>query len=375
MTRFSEAANKKFKIIFIIDNLGSGGAQRNLLDYLAHKKNDHIQCSVISLTSHQAQYDRKISQYADIYFLQHTPCNVLTVLNFFIWKKIFDIQREIKPDVIHARLLGSLYFAGLMAILSRTPRFFYTIEASFRQIPKWTKIYQKIFTVRFEEIFTSYPDEYLSAGYPPEKMNNYEFLIKKDLSQDEKSESYAKNLRKSASFKLISIGRLHPDKGHQNALAVLKKLLQKNNKYQLVICGDGPYKKELEDLVQKWNLQHSVIFTGHLSNVDYVVQECDIYLHFTLNEPENLSCAKACLYGLPTIKYELNLKSHLQIIDGKHGYIIQKNDHDDAADKIIKIMNTPDIKLSFQKNTKELVKPWANEESFRKFYNDIYLQD
>ena len=79
-------------------------------------------------------------------------------------------------------------------------------------------------------------------------------------------------------FVTVVVRRLVPKNGVQFAILALAKLQQKNVK--LVVAGDGPERKSLEELVAQLHLEDKVVFLGAIQH------------HRT---PELLRCADLCL--------------------------------------------------------------------------------
>lgn len=62
--------------------------------------------------------------------------------------------------------------------------------------------------------------------------------------------------------KILVVSRLLKRKGIQHVIEAMQGIRD----YQLVICGDGPYRYELEQKVKKMNLDNTVKFLGYVEN-------------------------------------------------------------------------------------------------------------
>lgn len=67
------------------------------------------------------------------------------------------------------------------------------------------------------------------------------------------------------------IGRFNIQKNHDFLIDLMSKLKHKNNKFKLVLIGDGELKNEIKNKVIKKSLEKNIIFLGTKSNV------CDYY--------------------------------------------------------------------------------------------------
>ena len=82
------------------------------------------------------------------------------------------------------------------------------------------------------------------------------------------------------------------------ALAQISKL---HPETQLLICGDGPQRPELEELTKKLDLSHRVKFLGFRKDVPDVMAMSNAFCHAAPFEPFGIVCIEAMLLGLPVI--------------------------------------------------------------------------
>jgi glycosyltransferase involved in cell wall biosynthesis len=61
---------------------------------------------------------------------------------------------------------------------------------------------------------------------------------------------------------IVSIGRLERYKGHHRVIAAFRELLKRRPSARLRVCGEGPYKNQLQRLVERLGLQASVTIGG-----------------------------------------------------------------------------------------------------------------
>lgn len=63
-------------------------------------------------------------------------------------------------------------------------------------------------------------------------------------------------------YQAISVGRLVEKKGHLNTIKAVELLLKKGIKLKLLILGEGPLKKELQDYINSKKLNHYISLKG-----------------------------------------------------------------------------------------------------------------
>lgn len=138
-------------------------------------------------------------------------------------------------------------------------------------------------------------------------------------------------------------------------LKAFQKIHEKIPDSRLDILGNGSLRKDLEDKVQQWGLEESVIFHGvipHSRIQDYYRQN-DIFLNSSNvdNLPGTILEAFAC--GLPVISTKAGGIPYM-IEDGKTGLLVEKNDHEAMAEKALFLIEN-------QKAAADLVKKARKE--------------
>src|SRR3989344_8448289 len=154
---------------------------------------------------------------------------------------------------------------------------------------------------------------------------------------------------------ILFIGRLAEKKGVKYLIKALTYL--KNLDYILLIIGDGPLKKELEYLVNKYNLKNNVKFLGYLTGKE----KTNCFLLSDLMVVPSVIAKGGDNEGLPVTIME-GMASGLAVIttdvggindiikDKKNGILIQEKNSKQIAEKIIYLINNKKLKEKISKN-------------------------
>lgn len=65
---------------------------------------------------------------------------------------------------------------------------------------------------------------------------------------------------------ICAVGRLSEEKGFSRLISIHKRILEKGLEHSLVIVGDGPERKNLEEQIHQLGVESSVLLTGYRSN-------------------------------------------------------------------------------------------------------------
>lgn len=129
---------------------------------------------------------------------------------------------------------------------------------------------------------------------------------------------------------LLSVSRLHEQKGVDNNIQSFAKVYEKNKNSYYLICGDGKEKTKLITLCHKLRIENNVFFLGGTdrSTISGVMSAADIFLFLTKRiEGLPLNILEAMASGLPVIT-----SKHLSFVENKKIRKIESSDFDLAAE-------------------------------------------
>ena len=135
---------------------------------------------------------------------------------------------------------------------------------------------------------------------------------------------------------IMTAGRLNkPQKGYDIALATAKELRDRDFSFHWYAVGEGPYRKEMEQYIADNNLQNCFTLLGATANPYSYMRQCDIYVQTSRHEGFGLTIAEARILNRPVVCTNFEACS-MQMIDGKNGLVTSFNPHD-IADAIIRL--------------------------------------
>ena len=157
------------------------------------------------------------------------------------------------------------------------------------------------------------------------------------------------------SKKIISIGRLSPEKGFDDLLDVFKIVNNQKKDWKLDIIGDGVLKNHLINKVKEYSLQNNVIIHGYKDKefINKQLSSSSIYVMASHEESFGLVLIEAQSFALPCIAFD-SAKGACEIIDDKvNGYLIKDRSKKDMADKIIKLIDDIEVRRDMGRHSRE----------------------
>lgn len=149
--------------------------------------------------------------------------------------------------------------------------------------------------------------------------------------------------------------RLSREKNQDLLIQIMSIIKTKNQStpIKLVLVGEGPEKKRLVQLKKDLNLNDEVILTGPFAQVEQFIDKIDIATLLSDVESIPATLLEALYFGKPIIATDVGSISSI-VIDGFNGYIVDKNNLEEIADKIIALTENCELYDTFSKNSRTL---------------------
>lgn len=183
-------------------------------------------------------------------------------------------------------------------------------------------------------------------------------------------------LKTNYSIHIISTGRLVWKKGYEYAISAMGKLKDAGYPFHYTIIGEGPMQQALTFQIHQLGLQKEVSLVGakNQQEVKMLLQEADIFLHPAVSEGFCNAVVEAQAMGRPVVCTNADGLSE-NIDDTNTGYVIPIYDAKAITDNIIKLMNSPNLRLKMGLNGMERAEKRYNLSdqimNLEKMYNSL----
>lgn len=374
------------KILFVIDELNMGGAQKSLINLLKIMDYKNYQVDMIMFrkkgilenelpkevhkielcSKDQAIFVKAKESIKKLIRQKHYQQALKRILGVIqgklrtqklnltqlLWKQMgkYVEERKEKYDVAIGYLEGiATYYVVDKIKADKKIVWMHTDykESSYdRQYDeKYFNKVNKIFHVseqslhKFIEVFPQFSSKV-------EVMHNT--LDKKDiLEKAEEKEDYMNDHE----IQIVTIGRLEKVKGYDLAICALEKLIKQDYFVKWYVVGDGSEKENLKKLVKQKSLQHNFIFLGTQKNPYKYINKCNIYVQPSLVEGYCITLLEAKVLNKIIVTTNFSGASE-QIKNKITGSIVEMNA--EAIFKGIKeLIDNQELGREYQKNLKQ----------------------
>ena len=156
---------------------------------------------------------------------------------------------------------------------------------------------------------------------------------------------------------LLFIGRLTEKKGLSYLIQAMPQIVSKSPNTTLIICGDGPLRKESEELVKKMNLDKFVRFTGYVTGqkkIDYfTLSDILIVPSIVTQSGDTEGLPVVILEGLaagkPVVASDVSGVKDI-IKEGYNGFLVKQKNPATIAEKVLVLINNKELMRNISRN-------------------------
>ena len=309
------------KILFLIDNLKGGGAEKAIKIIVEGLQEKGYKAILVLLEN---KIDYKLNKNVEIYSLSEK----INKFNFlFLLYQFNKLLKQIKPDIVYATNSKS----QIISLLT-TP--FYKVKKIVNLQVDLSKQYENrkyilFVLIQLFKLCDGY--SFISKGiyenvknYLPKKEtffipNPIDFNEIDKLKIEKIEDKYLSIFQKKV---YINIGRLTKQKGQWILIEAFAKL---NEDAHLVILGTGEMENELKILAENLGIENRVFFLGFHKNPFKFLYNSDVFVLSSLWEGFGNVIVEAMRCELPVISTNCPSGPSEILDNGKYGVLIPVN--------------------------------------------------
>ncbi len=172
---------------------------------------------------------------------------------------------------------------------------------------------------------------------------------------------------------ITSIAELHERKGLKYLIQALPEVIKKFPNIKLVIIGEGPDRKNLENLVKNLSLQKHVVLLGKQKEIPKLLKSSDIFCLPSRREAFGLVNTEAMMAKLPVIASSVGGIPEI-VKDGETGILVDPEDSPGLAKALIELVSNEKKREEMGEKGYKRVLSDFNSKAMAKKYEDIYSE-
>ncbi|MDY2613682.1 MAG: glycosyltransferase [Lachnospiraceae bacterium] len=342
------------KVLFLIHDLGQGGAEKVLVNLVNHLDLARFDVTVMSLFGGgiNEQFLKPEIKYLTV-FKKMVPGNTKLMKMFspnqlhkcFIREK-YDIEISYLEGPA-ARIISGCKddTTKLVSWIHVEQHTMKQLSASFRSAKEASECYGRFdMTVCVSEYVQDDFCGILDYKKPCRVLYNTvesEMIINKST---EKVNDFSDN----RGIRLIAVGTLKVSKGYERLFKVIKKLTLESYSIHLYVLGIGPEKKNLENYIKENGLEKVISLLGYDTNPYKFVKNCDLFVCSSYAEGFSTSATEALIVGTPVCTVEVSGMKEMLGENNEYG-IVTENNEEALYQGIKRLLDNPDLLAHYKK--------------------------
>jgi len=347
---------KRIKVLHVIYSLGSGGAERVVVNYGLSIDKDRFDMAVCALTE-GGHYEAALKDHSVDTFLLGKKKG----FDSTTFQKLYRLFRSQEVDIVHFHDPPSSYYgvvpaklAGVKVII-RTEHnvllgkdFVSRVQAALSSLS--LLFHHKIIAVSTEVSKASSRNEHFLPGRHTTIHNGVDPEMF-DITLDK--ESYLDEFDLHDKSVIIGIvARFEPQKAHEIFLQSVRRVLDKRKDVGVLIVGDGFRRDELQGIADDLGLRGRVIFTGVRGDVPQLLHLMDIFVLSSDWEGFPMTILEAMACGTPVVVTDVG-GSREAVVDGETGLLVPPRDPEGLAKAITTLIEDPESRAEMGKKARQ----------------------
>lgn len=358
------------KILFLIHDLGQGGAEKVLVNLVNHLDFRKYDVSVIALFGGgvNEQFLSDKVHYKAI-FPKMFPGNS-KIMKLFTPKQLHRMFVKEQYDIEISYLEGpsARIISGCGAKATKLISWIHveqhdmrSLANSFRNAKEARECYN-----RFDQIVCV--SEYVKNDFT--SILNYKKTcdVVYNTVESEKiladSVADAHVLNSKDQIRLIAVGTLKASKGYERLMKIILRLKEEGYPIHLYVLGIGSMKSAMELYIEKNNLEEQVTLLGYDTNPYKYVSKCDLFVCASYTEGFSTAATEALIVGTPVCTVEVSGMKEMLGENNEYG-LVTENSEEGLYRGIKTLLDEPELLSHYKQQALTRGKMFRTEETVR----------
>lgn len=336
------------KILFLIHDLGQGGAEKVLVNLVNNMDRSKFDISVIALFGGgvNEQFLKKDIHYKAI-FPKAFPGNS-------------HIMKIFPPKQLHRMFVKEHYDIEVAYLEGPSARVISGCEDENTKLVSWIHVQQhnmkelaKSFRNETEaiECYNRFDNVVCVSESVKEdfcRILNFQKTcqvlyntVESDVIWEKAKEEINKPFERDV-CNLIAVGTLKESKGYERLFRIINKLVQEEMKVHLYVLGIGPLKNKLDQYIQDNSLEKNITLLGYDTNPYKYIAKSDLFVCASYAEGFSTATTEALILGVPVCTVDVAGMKELLGEHNEYG-VITANSEDDLYKGIKGLLEYEDV--------------------------------
>jgi glycosyltransferase involved in cell wall biosynthesis len=169
------------------------------------------------------------------------------------------------------------------------------------------------------------------------------------------------------------VARLFPLKGHDQLMDAAPEVVRRVPSVRFFLIGDGILLEQLQERARKYGILENFVFAGLIDRerIPEMISAMDVVVHTSLREGLARVLPQALAMGKPCVSFDIDGAREV-VIDGETGHLVDAFDSKTLADRIVQLLEDPELRQTFGENGRRHVDPNFRAEKMVADISEVY---
>lgn len=174
----------------------------------------------------------------------------------------------------------------------------------------------------------------------------------------------APELADDGMVRLIAVGTLKQSKGYMRLLNIIKRLRDEQYPMHLYILGIGPLQAEMEEYIRRNELQDTVTLLGYQTNPYKYVSKCDLFVCASYAEGFSTAATEALIVDTPVCTVEVSGMKEMLGENNEWG-LVTENSEEGLYQGIKRLLDDPALLAHYKGKAAERGKSFSTKSTVK----------
>lgn len=359
------------KIMFMIHDLGHGGAEKVLVNLVNHLDRTKFDITVIALFGGGVNEQfLKPDIYYKTVFRKSFRGNSYVMklfsaqqLHSMIVREHYDIEVSYLEGVAARIISGCPDSDTKLVSWIHVEQHTRAVAAkAFRSFAESQQCYQRF---HHTVCVSQYVKKDFLSLYP--EVGNVSVLYNTNETEQillQKDEPAEDGVFSDSEFRLIGVGKLMPIKGFDKLARIHKRLRDNGYPVHSYVLGEGPERSRIEAYLQENHLQDSFTLLGYRTNPYKYVSKCNLFVCASTAEGFSTAATEALIVGTPVCTVDVSGMKEMLGENNEYG-VVTENSEKALYQGIKRLLDDPVLLSRYRKKVAECGKAFSTENTVR----------
>ena len=369
----------EYNILYVIDNIEYGGGERGFAQIIYGLNRNRYKVYVACKP--EGEFREKLAEIG----IHLRAMNMGSKVNPYAVLRLAKIIRKEGIHIIHSQGARADFFAKIAARMSKSkPRVVSTIQMPvegfdvsplrknvYRFFDRLTEYYVETFIVVSDFLKKTLIE---GRGIPARRVVKiYNGIELGQYHPDAERGKLRNEWGISQDIPFIgAIGRMVWQKGFKYMIQAIPDIVRDVPDAKFLLVGNGPLKKELDDLAKNLKIKERVIFTGFRSDIKEIMSAIDLLIIPSLLEGFPMVTLEAMAMAKPIIATNIDGITE-QITDGVNGILVSPKDPSALSRAVIRALNDSEFARTMGLSARKKVEQEFSVEKMVAETEKVYL--